>query len=97
MKMGLCKDLEGHIFNYGIGNAANLLRTTQEEIAQYMGTKYSKDIEKELKNKITVTLPAPTYSSAIMLRHQEWEAIVWQRQNNLLTALRAELASLEAR
>ena len=69
----------------------------QEKIAQYVGTKYRKDIKKELKSKVTVTLPAPTYSSTIMLRHQEWEAIVWQWQNNLLTALRADLTLLEAR
>ena len=34
-KTVLCKDLEleGHIFDYGVGNVADLLRTTQEKIA----------------------------------------------------------------
>jgi hypothetical protein len=96
-KTGLCKDLEGHVFDYGSSNAANLLQTTQEKIAQYVGTKYRKDIEKELKNKVTVTLPSPSYSSDILARHQEWKAIVRRRQFNLLTALRADFVLLEAR
>ncbi len=31
-KVGLCKELESNIFNYGISNAANLMHTTQEKI-----------------------------------------------------------------
>jgi hypothetical protein len=36
-KVGLCKELENNIFNYGIPNAANLMRTAQEKIGQYVG------------------------------------------------------------
>ena len=72
IKTGLCKDLKGHVFDYGAGKVANLLLNTQEKIAQYVGTKYSKDIEKEFKNKLTVTLPAPSYLREILARHQEW-------------------------
>ena len=32
-KVGLCKELENHIFDYGVHNAADLMRTTQEKIA----------------------------------------------------------------
>jgi hypothetical protein len=35
LKVGLCKELENHIFDYGVHNAADLMRTTQEKIAQY--------------------------------------------------------------
>ncbi len=38
-KDGLCKELEDNIFDYGIPNAANLMRTTQEKIGQYVGIK----------------------------------------------------------
>ena len=40
LKVGLCKELENHIFDYGVSNAADLMRTTQEKIAQYIGIKY---------------------------------------------------------
>jgi hypothetical protein len=71
-KVGLCKELESNIFNYGVSNAANLMRTTQEKIGQYVGIKYGEDIASELTNKTTVTIPPPVYSTAIPLRHQEW-------------------------
>ncbi len=35
-KVGLCKELENNIFDYGIPNAANLMQTTQEKIGQYV-------------------------------------------------------------
>ena len=34
LKVGLCKELENNVFNYGIPNAANLMHTTQEKIGQ---------------------------------------------------------------
>jgi hypothetical protein len=70
-KVGLCKELENNIFNYGVPNAANLMRTTQEKIRQYVGIKYGEDIANELVNKVTVTIPPPVYSTAILPRHQE--------------------------
>ena len=70
-KVGLCKELEHHIFDYGVSNAADLMRTTQEKIAQYVGAKYGEDISNELTNKTMVVVPPPVYSTAIQLKHQE--------------------------
>ncbi len=70
-KVGLCKELENNIFDYGVPNTADLMRTTQEKIGQYLGIKYGEDIANELTNKATVTIPRPVYSTAILLRHQE--------------------------
>ncbi len=39
-KVGLCKELESNIFDYGVSNAANLMCTMQEKIGQYVGVKY---------------------------------------------------------
>ena len=50
-KVGLCKELENHIFDYSVTNAADLMRTTQEKIAQYVGIKYGEDIANKLSNK----------------------------------------------
>ncbi len=72
-KVGLCKELESNIFDYGVLNATNLMRTTQEKIGQYVGIKYGEYIANKLTNKTTVTIPLPVYSTAILLRHQEWE------------------------
>ena len=38
-KVGLCKDLEANIFDFGTKSAADLMRTTQEKIVQYVGAK----------------------------------------------------------
>ncbi len=63
LKVGLCKELENNIFDYGIPNAADLMCTTQEMIGQYVGIKYGEDIANELTNKATVTIPPPVYST----------------------------------
>ncbi len=67
LKVGLCKELENNIFDYGVSNAADLMCTTQEKIGQYIGIKYGEDIANELTNKTMVTIPPPVYSTAILL------------------------------
>jgi hypothetical protein len=94
-KVGLCNKLESNIFDYGISNAADLMRITQEKIGQYIGIKYGEDIANQLTNKTTVTIPPPAYSTAILLRHQEWERHVRRKQMNMMTALDAKLAQLQ--
>ncbi len=59
LKVGLCKELENNIFDYGVPNTANLMRTTQEKIGQYIGIKYGEDIANELTNKATMTILHP--------------------------------------
>jgi hypothetical protein len=95
-KVGLCKELENNIFDYGIPNAADLMQTTQEKIRQYVGKKYGEDIANELYNKATVTIPPPMYSTAILLRHQGWERHVRRKQVNMRTALDVKLAQLQS-
>jgi hypothetical protein len=95
-KVGLCKELESHIFDFGILNAANLMRTMQEKIAQYIGIKYGEDIANELTNKTTVTILPPMYSTAILSTHQEWEKHVRKMQVNVNPALDAKLRKLKS-
>jgi hypothetical protein len=96
LKVWLCKELENNIFDYGVPNSTNLMRTMQEKIGQYIGIKYGEDIANELTNKATVTIPLPVYSTAILLRHQEWERHVRRKQMNMRTALDAKLAQLQS-
>ncbi len=93
-KVGLCKELEDNIFDYGIPNATNIMCTMQEKIGPYVGIKYGEDIANELTNKATVTIPPPVYFTAILLRHQEWERHVRRKQVNMRTALDVKLAQL---
>jgi hypothetical protein len=96
MKMGLCKELEGHIFDYGGHGAANTMRVTQEKFQQYVGIKFGEDIANVIKNKKLVVLTPPKYSNAIMLRHQEYERLVRRKQGNLMRALEVKLTTLQA-
>ena len=64
------------MFNYGVHNTADLMRTTQEKIVLYVGAKYGEDIANKLSNKVTVMIPPPVYSAAIIARHQEWQLLV---------------------
>jgi hypothetical protein len=96
LKVRLCKELENNIVDYGIPNAANLMCIMQEKIGQYVGIKYGEDIANELTNKAMVTIPPAVYSTAILLRHQEWERHVRRKQLNMRTALDAKLAQLQS-
>jgi hypothetical protein len=61
-KVGLCKDLEGNVFDFGTTSAADQMRITQEKIAQFIGAKYGEDIAYKLQNKTRVVIPNPAYS-----------------------------------
>jgi hypothetical protein len=53
-ELGACKDLDGHIFNIGLGNKGkdgNMLCTYMEKMATYIGTKYGDDVAQEWTSK----------------------------------------------
>jgi hypothetical protein len=94
-KVGLCKELEHHVFDYGGNGAADTMRVTQEKIHQYVGMKYGEDIANELKNRVEVVIDKPEYTQAIKNRHVGYEALVRQKQSNLLAAMQTQLATLQ--
>ena len=55
VKTGLNKELEGNIFDLGERSSADLMRTTQIKIAQYIGSLYGGDIMGELETKTEFT------------------------------------------
>jgi hypothetical protein len=65
-KVGLCKDLEGSVFNFGTTSAADQMRILQEKIAQYIGAKYGEGIANKLQIKTRIVLSAPGYPSTMM-------------------------------
>ena len=93
-KVGLCQELEHHVFDYGGHGAADTMRITQEKIQQYAGIKYGEDIANELKNRVQVMIDQPEYTQAIMSRHIGYETLVRQKQSNLLAAMKTQLAHL---
>jgi hypothetical protein len=95
-KVGLCKELEHCVFDYGSHGAADTMRITQEKIQQYAGIKYGKDIANELKNRVQVVIDQPEYTQAIKTRHIGYETLVRQKQSNLLAAMKTQLANLIA-
>ena len=73
-EQGTCRDLEGHIFTIGSGNKGkdgDMLRTSKEKMATYIGTKYGDDADQKWTSKKRANLPEPNYSKAILDRHAE--------------------------
>ena len=96
VKHGLCKELEGHVFEYGGQGAADKMRVTMEKIHQLVGLKFGEDVANELKNRAKVNLPPPEYSAAAKARHVAYETMIRTQQSTLLTAMQAQLKALEA-
>jgi hypothetical protein len=96
MKVGLCKDLEGKVFNFGTTSAADQMQISQEKIAQYIGAKYGEDIANELQNKTRMVLSAPAYPNMTMAQHALWIALVRSQQAAMSTARLSSRTSLEA-
>jgi hypothetical protein len=95
-KVGLCKDLESNVFDFGTTSAADQMRILQEKIAQYIGAKYGEDIANKLQNKTRIVLSAPAYPSMTMTRHALWIALVRSQQAAMSTARLSSRTSLEA-
>jgi len=81
-EVGACKDLEGNVFTIGSGNKGkdgDLLRTSKEKLALYIGTNYGDDACQEwLSEKQLVLLEPPLktkkliYWIKILLRYSYW-------------------------
>ncbi len=92
-ELGAYKDLEGHIFTIGSGNKGkdgDMLRTSKEKMARYIGTKYGDDAAQEWTNKKHLVLVEPTYSSAIETRYAERVRATREQLNCKMTSLTAE-------
>ncbi len=71
-EVGAYKDLEGHIFTIGSGNKGkdgDILRTSMEKMATYIGTKYGNKAAQEWINGKKIVLLEPAYLQAILFRH----------------------------
>jgi len=94
--IGLCKDLESNIFDYGNKTSADLMRTMQEKIVQYVGAKFGGDIANELQNRITVVIPMPIYPPTAQMRHTATVSMVHAQQQNLLNSKTTKMTMLQS-
>ena len=60
-RMGLNKELKANIFDLGERSSADLMRTMQIKIAQYIRSLYGGDIMGELETKTEFVAPTPEY------------------------------------
>ncbi len=90
-KTGLTKELKNNIFDLGERSSADLMRTTQIKIAQYIGTLYGGDIMGELETKTEFVPPSPTNPSSAVANKTRYETMLQAKQTNELDALTKKL------
>ena len=98
-EVGACKDLEGHIFTIGSANKGkdgDMLRTSMEKMATYIGTKYGDEAAQEWTSGKKITVYEPAYSQAIQNRHAARVKATRDRIELRLKSLRVEKAAIEA-
>jgi len=94
-KTGLNKELEGNIFDLGERSSADLMRTTQIKIAQYVGAHYSGDIMAELQTKTEFVVPPPEFPATAKARQPVYETMIRAQQANNLTKAERRKARIE--
>ena len=95
-KTGLNKELEGNIFDLGERSSADLMRTTQIKIAQYIGSLYGGDIMGELETKTEFVTPTPDYPATALARQPTYETMIRAQQQNTLSKLMRKKTRLQA-
>ena len=72
-EVGACKDLEGNVFTIGSGNKGkdgDMLCTSKEKLALYIGTNYGDDACQEWLSKKQLVLPEPKYPAEVLAWHK---------------------------
>ena len=57
--------------------------TSWEKLVQNFGTKYGQDINNELNSKLKLNRVMPVHSTAVLVRHATWEALISTGQSNI--------------
>jgi hypothetical protein len=98
-EVGACKDLVGHIFTIGSGNKGkdgDMLRTSMEKMAMYIGMKYGNEAAQEWISGKKIILLELAYLQAILVRHAERVKATRERIELRLKSLRAEKTAIKA-
>ncbi len=98
-EVGACKDLKGHIFTISSGNKGkdgDMLRTSMEKMATYIGTKYGNEAAQGWTSGKKIVLLEPVYLQVILDRHVERVKATRERIELRLKSLRAEKTAIKA-
>ncbi len=98
-EVGACKDLKGHIFTISFGNKGkdgDMLGTSMEKMATYIGTKYGNEAAQEWTSGKKILLLEPAYLQVILDRHVESVKATRERIELRLKSLRAEKMAIKA-
>jgi hypothetical protein len=82
-KRGRCTNLGTNVFDYGQKSAADQMRTSWENLVQYVGTNYGQDINNEFQNKVWVVLTEPVHTDDVLSRHSVREVMIQNGQLNI--------------
>jgi len=97
-EVGACKELEGHIFTIGSGNKGkdgDMLRTSMEKMATYIGTKFGDEAAQEWISGKKIVPTEPTYLQAIKTRHAARVKATKDRIDLRLRGLTTEKAAIQ--
>jgi hypothetical protein len=98
-EIGTCKDLEGNVFTIGFGNKGkdgDILHTSKEKLALYIGATYGDDACQEWLSEKQLVLQEPTYPDAVVARHTIHAQVVNARVTKMVTSLQISWMSLRA-
>ena len=95
---GACKDLKENVFTIGSGNKGkdgDMLRTSKEKLALYIGTNFGDDACQEWLSEKQLVLQEPTYPDSLLARHAVQEKAVIDRVTKMVTSLKNQLNVIE--
>ncbi len=98
-EVGACKELEGHIFTIGSGNKGkdgDMLRTSMEKMATYIGTKFGDEAAQEWVSGKRINPPEPAHLQAILNRHAARVKATKERIEMKRKGLKSEKMAIEA-
>ena len=93
-EVGACKDLDGNVFTIGSGNKGkdgDLLRTSKEKLALYIGTNYGDDTCQEWMSEKHLALLEPTYPPDVLARQEVRARAISARVTKMITNLEKQL------
>jgi hypothetical protein len=100
LEVGACKEVESHIFTISSGNKgkdSDMLRTSMEKMATYIGTKFGDEAAQEWFSGKRIIPPVPVHSQAILERHAARVRATKDRIEFKLRGLRAKKLAIEAK
>jgi hypothetical protein len=86
------------VFTIGSGNKGkdgDMLHTSKDKLALYIGTTYGDDACQEWLSEKQLVLQEPTYSDAVLARHRIRAQAVNARVTKMVTSLQKQLDMIE--